>query len=64
MPVKTFELTDYGLDNLHLVTRPDAQPGPGEVLVDVRAISLNYRDLSTIEGRYARSLELPAVLVA
>ncbi len=64
MPVKTFELTDYGIDNLHLVSRPDAEPGPGEVLVDVRAISLNYRDLSTIEGRYARGLDLPAVLVA
>jgi NADPH:quinone reductase-like Zn-dependent oxidoreductase len=64
MPVKTFELTDYGVDNLNLVSRPDAEPGPGEVLLDVRAISLNYRDLSTIEGRYARGLDLPAVLVA
>lgn len=64
MPVRTFELTDYGVENLRLVSRADIEPGPGEVLVEVSAISLNYRDLSTIEGRYARGLELPAVLVA
>ena len=64
MPVRAFELKDYGLNNLVLVSRQDQAPGPDEVLVDVRAISLNYRDLSTIEGRYSRNLTLPAVLVA
>ena len=64
MPVRAFELKDYGLNNLVLVSRQDQAPGPDEVLVNVHAISLNYRDLSTIEGRYRRNLTLPAVLVA
>ena len=64
MTVRTFELPDYGVDNLRLVSRPDRRPGPDEVLLDIRAISLNYRDLATIEGRYSRNLELPAVLIA
>ena len=64
MPVRAFELKDYGLNNLVLVSRQDQAPGPDEVLVNVHAISLNYRDLSTIEGRYSRNLTLPAVLVA
>ena len=64
MLVRTFELTDYGVDNLRLVSRADRSPGPDEVLLDVRAISINYRDLGLIEGRHSRTLTLPAVLVA
>ncbi|MDQ2696761.1 MAG: NAD(P)-dependent alcohol dehydrogenase, partial [Pseudomonadota bacterium] len=34
----------FGLDNLKLIQRPDPAPGPGQVLVRVRACALNYRD--------------------
>ncbi|MGH1362149.1 MAG: zinc-dependent alcohol dehydrogenase family protein [Calditrichia bacterium] len=33
-----------GLDNLRVVDKPDPMPGPGEVLVEWRATSLNYHD--------------------
>lgn len=33
--------------------RPDPQPGPGEAVVAVRAVSLNFRDLLVATGRYA-----------
>ena len=43
----------FGLERLTLARGlPDPTPGPGEVLVQVRAVSLNYRDLLVIEGRY------------
>lgn len=45
-------LSAAGLDNLSVVERPDPEPGPGEVLVRVRAATLNYRDLLTVEGGY------------
>jgi NADPH:quinone reductase-like Zn-dependent oxidoreductase len=45
-------LSKAGLDNLSVVDLPDAEPGPGEVLVRVRAATLNYRDLLTVEGGY------------
>ena len=33
-----------GLDNIVIETRPDPKPGQGQVLVRVRASSLNYHD--------------------
>ncbi len=44
-----------GIDSLTLVERPDPVPGPRQVLVRVRATSLNYRDLLTIEATYSRA---------
>jgi NADPH:quinone reductase-like Zn-dependent oxidoreductase len=39
-----------GLDNLVLVERPVPRPGPGEVLIRVRASSLNYHDYVIASG--------------
>lgn len=44
-----------GFDNLRIVERADPSPGPGEVLLRMRAVSLNYRDLLMVQGQYARS---------
>ena len=39
-----------GLDSLKAVTLPDPTPGPGEVLVRIRATCLNYRDYMNVMG--------------
>jgi len=44
----------WGLDQLKIVDLPDPKPGPGEVLVRMRAVSLNYRDLLMVGGIYGR----------
>ncbi len=41
-----------GLDNLKIEELPTPEPGPGEVLVRLRAASLNYRDTLTVVGGY------------
>jgi NADPH:quinone reductase-like Zn-dependent oxidoreductase len=51
----------FGLDALALVERKDAEPGPGQVVVQTKAASLNYRDLLTIEGSYNPKQPLPLV---
>jgi NADPH:quinone reductase-like Zn-dependent oxidoreductase len=40
----------FGIDALTLVERPAPQPGAGQILVRMRAVSLNYRDLLVIQG--------------
>lgn len=39
-------------DGIRIVELPDPGPGPGEVLVAIRAVSLNYRDYLIVTGRY------------
>jgi NADPH:quinone reductase-like Zn-dependent oxidoreductase len=53
-----------GLDALKLVEREAPRPGRGEVLVRVRAASLNYRDLMVVSGLYNPSLPLPFIPVS
>lgn len=39
-----------GLENLVIEDRPDPQPGPGQILVQVKASSLNYHDFIVALG--------------
>lgn len=50
-----------GVDALALNDRPAPEPGPGEILVAVRASAVNYRDLSTIENPVARGIPYPRI---
>jgi hypothetical protein len=43
---------DWGMDHLKLSTRPDPVPGPGQVLLKMKASSLNYRDLVVPDRGY------------
>jgi NADPH:quinone reductase-like Zn-dependent oxidoreductase len=44
----------WGLDAIQVIEAPEPAPGHGEVLVRMRAVSLNYRDLLMVQGMYAR----------
>jgi NADPH:quinone reductase-like Zn-dependent oxidoreductase len=60
--MKAIEIKEkFGLDSLTLVDRPDPQPGPGQVLLKMRAWSLNYRDLLMAKGLYNPKIRLPFV---
>lgn len=41
-----------GLSSLTLSNRPDPVAGPGEVVLKVRLVCLNNRDIQVLEGRY------------
>ena len=51
--IKAYEIgPQQGLAGLRAVRRPQAAPGPGQVLVRLRAACLNHRDLLVLQGRY------------
>lgn len=47
------------LENHRIGELPDPTPGPGEVVVDVRAADANFPDILVIEGRYQVKPPLP-----
>ena len=60
--MRIYELQSAGgVDSLKLLERPTPRPGPGEVLLRIRAATLNYRDLLTIKGGYGSRQKLPLI---
>ncbi len=58
--MKAFQLQEFsGPDGLKPAEVPDPVPGPGQVLVRLRAVSLNYRDLLMAKGLYNPKIEAP-----
>ena len=42
---------EWSIAGLELVERPEPEPGPGQISGRLRAASLNYRDLLTVQGK-------------
>jgi NADPH:quinone reductase-like Zn-dependent oxidoreductase len=60
-PMRSWQVSSFGLDSLEFAERPTPAPGPGEVLVGVRAVSINYRDLMVVKGQYNPKMKLPRI---
>ena len=59
--MKAYEIQKFGIENLAQVERETPQPKGTEVLVKLRAASLNYRDLMMVRGIYNPKLKLPLI---
>jgi NADPH:quinone reductase-like Zn-dependent oxidoreductase len=63
--MKAYRLHEFsGPRGLRLEDVPDEAPGPGQVLIRLRAVSLNYRDLMMVKGIYNPKLRLPIVPIS
>ncbi len=59
--MRAYELQQFGFDGLTLVEKSEPQPGARQVVVKVKAVSLNYRDLMVVKGTYNPRLKLPMI---
>ena len=59
--MKSFEIQEFGIENLTVVERDTPRPGPFEVLVRMKAASLNFRDLMVVRGIYNPKMRRPLV---
>lgn len=54
-------INNFGLENLHLVDLAATDLKPDEIRVNIKACSLNFRDLMVINGAYNPSQKLPLI---
>jgi NADPH:quinone reductase-like Zn-dependent oxidoreductase len=59
--MKAYEIKEFGIDNLALVEREVPKPVAGQVLVKIKAVSLNFRDMMVVSGTYNPRMKLPAI---
>ena len=59
--MRAVRLKQFGFDGLGVEELAEPVPGAGEVLLRVRAVSLNYRDVLIVRGEYDPRLKLPLV---
>ena len=60
--MKAYQIqADGGIDAVQQIDLPDPQPAAGEVLVRMRAASLNFRDLIITRGGYPRNDRCPVI---
>ena len=60
--MKVYEIREAkGIDSVCPAERPDPQPGFSQVLIKVKAASLNYRDLAVARGGYGRGVPSPVI---
>lgn len=50
-----------GLDNLRLFEADLPVPGPGAILIEMAAASLNYRDLVVMRGQHGKAVQPPLI---
>ncbi len=64
--MKAIELRGWGLEHVALGERAaPAAPGPGEIVIEMRAAAVNFRDFVFVRGGYGReSGSLPIVLLS
>jgi NADPH:quinone reductase-like Zn-dependent oxidoreductase len=59
--MKAWQVPEFGINNLAVIERPVPELAPAQVLVKVHAVSLNYRDLMVVQGKYNPKMALPRI---
>jgi len=61
--MRAWQITNgFSIDELSLNTIPEPSAGPGQAVIRVRAVSLNFRDLLVTKGLYSKKLALPLTI--
>ena len=61
--MRAWQITrNFSIEDLALNTLAEPSPGPGQIVVAVKAVSLNFRDLLITRGLYSKKVPLPLTI--
>ncbi|CAN5515809.1 NAD(P)-dependent alcohol dehydrogenase [soil metagenome] len=58
---KAYQLNSFDINDIKAIEKPVKRPHGTQVLVRIKAASLNYRDILVYKGYYSKALPLPIV---
>jgi NADPH:quinone reductase-like Zn-dependent oxidoreductase len=61
---RAVQINSWGTGGLSIEEKPTPIPGPRQAVVRMRAVSLNFRDLLVVQGRYDSKMRLPLTPVS
>jgi NADPH:quinone reductase-like Zn-dependent oxidoreductase len=59
--MKAYQIDSFGTENLEKADLERPEPGPDQLLLEMQAASLNYRDYMMVEGTYNPNQSLPLI---
>lgn len=59
--MKAYQIDSFGTENLEKADLERPEPGPDQLLLEMKAASLNYRDYMMVEGTYNPNQSLPLI---
>lgn len=59
--MKAYQLQAHNLDSLKLIDLPEPTVGQNDVLIQIKANSMNYRELLILRGGYDRNKKIPVI---
>jgi len=59
--MKAWQLSRFAFEALGMAELPIPKPGANQILLKVNAVSLNYRDIFAVEGRFGTDYPLPFI---
>lgn len=59
--MKGWHISSFGIERLKQFEAPVPKAGPGQVVIKLRAASLNFRDLMMVKGFYNPKMQLPRI---
>src|SRR5271170_4597930 len=59
--MKVLRISSFGINELEAFEAPVPKAAAGQVVIKIHAVSLNYRDLMTVTGRYNPRMALPRI---
>ncbi len=59
--MRAMQITKFGIENLAIAKLEKPKAGPGQALVELKAASVNFRDVMVLKNQYGPTVQVPLI---